>query len=62
MPMYHFVRPSQHNVDKGQMPCVKRTVQATIKIAPYKDHPKVYNIWFEDVAMAIDLGNMYFKQ
>lgn len=41
---------------------IKRTAYATIKIAPYKDHPKVYNIWFEDVGIAIDLGTMFFKQ
>lgn len=57
----HFVRPSRHRVEEGKMPCVKRTAQATIKIAPYKDHPKVYNIFFEGVGIAIDLGNTYFK-
>lgn len=56
-----FVRPSRHRVEEGKMPCVKRTVQARIKIAPYKDHPKVYNIWFDGVGVAIDLGNTYFK-
>lgn len=40
----------------------KRTVNATIKIAPYKDHPRVYNIFFEDVAIALDLGNWQFNQ
>jgi len=54
------VSPANHRTEKGQMPCVKRTVPATIKIAPYKDHPKVYNIWFEDVGFAISLDNSYF--
>lgn len=39
---------------------VKRTARATIKIAPYKDHPRVYNIYFEDVGIAIDLGRWSF--
>ena len=37
-------------------------VLSTIKIAPYKDHPKIYNIWFEDVGVGIDLGTLYFVQ
>lgn len=60
-PIYRFVRPSTHRVEKGEMPCVKRTAQARIKIAPYKDHPKVYNIWFENVGVAIDLEDTYFR-
>lgn len=39
----------------------KRTAKATIKIAPYKDHPRVYNIWFEGVAVGIDLNTVYFN-
>lgn len=38
----------------------KRTVNAKIQIAPYKDHPRIYNIWFEDVGVAIDLGTIHF--
>ena len=38
----------------------KKTANATIKIAPYKDHPRVYNIFFEDIAIAIDLCNCRF--
>ncbi len=41
---------------------LKRTVNATIKIAPYKDHPKVYNIFFEGVGVGIDLNTLYFNQ
>lgn len=41
-------------------PKVKRTTNATIKIAPYKDHPKVYNIWFDNVGLGIDLNDNYF--
>ena len=49
-------------------PCVrndngnKRTARAIIKIAPYKKYPQVYNIWFEDVGIAIDLGSLHFNQ
>ena len=56
------VVPWEHNVSKGEMPCVKKTSKAIIKIAPYKKRPKVYNIFFEDVAFAIDLNNLYFKE
>lgn len=40
----------------------KKTARATIQIAPYKDHPKVYNIWFEGVGVGIDLNTVYFNQ
>ena len=54
------VCPALHKVEEGQTPCAKRTVKATIRIAPYKDHPKVYNIMFEDVRLGIDLeGNTF---
>jgi hypothetical protein len=53
----------------GNFPCIlptaegakKRTANARIKIEPYKDHPKVYNIWFEDVGVGIDLGFITFN-
>jgi hypothetical protein len=45
---------------EGPRPIAKRTANATIKIAPYKNHPKVYNIFFEDVGFAIDLEDSYF--
>lgn len=41
-------------------PCVKRTARATIKIAPYKKHPTCYNIYFDNVAVGIDLGTGQF--
>ena len=40
----------------------KRIANATIKIAPYKDHPKVYNIFFEGVGVGIDLNTLVFQQ
>ncbi|MCH5307978.1 MAG: hypothetical protein J1E37_07805 [Prevotella sp.] len=36
--------------------------KATIKIAPYKKHPEVYNIWVDDVAFAISLNGNFFHQ
>ena len=39
---------------------VKRVADATIKIAPYKKHPEVYNIWFDDVAVGISLVYVHF--
>ena len=53
----YFVPPTLSN---GR-PTKKITSTATIKIKPYKKHPKVYNIWFDNVGFAIDLNNMYFK-
>lgn len=39
---------------------VKRVANATIKIAPYKKHPEVYNFCFDDVAIAIHLVYVHF--
>lgn len=47
-PIYHF----------GMGP--KRVANATIKIAPYKKRPQVYNIWFDDVAVAVSLDYIQF--
>ncbi len=41
---------------------VKRTANATIMIAPYKKHPKVYNIHFDDVSFGFDMGQFEFKK
>lgn len=43
-------------------PCVKRTANATIKIAPYKKTPKCYNIYFDNVAVGIDMETSTFNQ
>lgn len=40
----------------------KKTASAKILIAPYKEHPQVYNIWFEGIGVAIDLGTIYFPE
>jgi len=41
-------------------PCVKRTAKAIIKIEPYKEHPECYNIYFDDVAVAISFDGAHF--
>lgn len=51
-----FINPKQPD---GR-PTKKVTSQAKIKIAPYKDHPTVYNIWYDNVGLGIDLNNIYF--
>ena len=43
-------------------PCVKRTARATIKIAPYKKRPKCYNIYFDNIGVAIDMEDSFFNQ
>ena len=54
----------QFNCNSGSIgnPCVKRVAAAKIKIAPYKKRPQVYNIWFDDVGVAIDMEDSYFNQ
>lgn len=41
---------------------VKRTVKAEVRIQPYKINHKwrVYNIWFDDVAVGISISNKVF--
>ena len=41
-------------------PTKKVTSRATIKIAPFKDLPKCYNIWFDNVGFGINLNDTYF--
>ena len=36
--------------------------QATIKIAPYKKVPRVYNIYTDDCGIALDLRGLYFAE
>lgn len=52
------------NSDSGSTgnPCVRRRASATIKIAPYKKHPQCYNIYFDNVAVGIDMENSTFNQ
>ena len=55
------VAPWNHDVTKGQTPCVKVTKKCKVKIAPYKKRPRTYNIWWDDVGYAIDLRDCYFS-
>lgn len=52
-----FISPNPNS--KRPQKLVKSS--AKIKIAPYKKHPKVYNFFYDNVALGIDLGNIYFK-
>ena len=42
------------------LPAKKITSRATIRIAAFKDLPKVYNIYYDNVGLAISLGTIYF--
>lgn len=44
-------QPNSPNTSKGK----KHIAKATIRIAPYKDTPRVYNIFFEGYGLAISL-------
>lgn len=52
-----YLLPSKQNNGR---PARKITSRATIKIAPFKDYPKTYNIWYDNVALGIDLGTCHF--
>lgn len=49
-----------YNSGSPDNPCVKRVANAKIKILPYKTVPRCYNIFFDNVGIAIDLENQYF--
>lgn len=40
----------------------KVSKRATIKIAPYKDVPRVYNIYTDDCGIALDLKGLHFAE
>lgn len=42
-------------------PAKKITSKATIRVAPFKDVPRTYNIWYDKVAIGIDLNTTYFS-
>ena len=52
--------PIYHDWSTRNEPIAKRVANATIKIAPYKKHPELYNIWFDDVAIGIQLVYIHF--
>lgn len=45
-----------------ETPCVKRTCMAEIKIAPYKDEPECYNIWFDNIGVGLDVRGLKFDR
>ena len=44
-----------------QTPNVKRTASATIKIAPFKKEPAVYNLWFDNIGIGFSALGFTFK-
>ena len=54
--------PIYHDWPNRTEPLAKRVANATIKIAPYKKCPTLYNIWFDDVAIAIELVYVQFTK
>ena len=42
-------------------PAKKITSKATIRVAPFKDVPRNYNIWYDGVALGINLNTTYFS-
>ena len=56
-----FPRYHKDTRDENGNYAVKRVAKATIKIAPYKDHPRTYNIYFDNVGVGISLNNVSFK-
>lgn len=53
-----FVIPNPR-IDKA--PTVKRSTRCTIRIAPYKKHPEVYNIWFDFIGVGISIRGLKFN-
>lgn len=41
-------------------PTRKVTSKATIRVRAFKDYPRTYNIWYDGVALGIDLNTTYF--
>lgn len=51
----NLVKP---NPRKDTTPQVKRTANAKIIIAPYKKHPEVYYVQFDNIVVGIDIGDL----
>ena len=47
--------------NKRGKPAKKIISRATIRVAPFKDVPRIYNIWYDNVALGIDLNTTYFS-
>ena len=43
-------------------PNVKRKTSATIRIAPFKKEPEVFNIWFDNIAVGFSIKGLNFKK
>lgn len=41
-------------------PTRKVVSRAKIRVHPFKDYPRIYNIWFDNVALGISLNKTYF--
>lgn len=54
----YFVIP---NPRKDKTPNARRMASATIKIAPYKNKPEVYNIWFDGIGVGLDVRGLKFQ-
>lgn len=52
-----LVRP---NPRRDITPTVKRRAYATIRIAPYKDYPEVYNLFFDDIGVGVSIEGVRF--
>lgn len=50
----------QPNPRRDETPVVERTAQAIIKMAPFKKAPYCYNLYFDDIAIAIDIRGLKF--
>lgn len=50
------------NPRTDKSPCVKRQAKCTIKIAPYKKSPEVWNIYFDDIGIAIGTTGIKFEK
>lgn len=41
-------------------PTVTRKTNCKIKIAPYKKHPEVYNVWFDNIGVGVSISGLKF--
>ena len=49
------------NTRTDRTPCVKKTSECIVKIAPYKKEPELWNIFFYGIGVAISTNGMKFK-
>lgn len=53
-----FVVP---NPRYDETPTVTRKASCKIKIAPYKKHPEVYNVWFDNIGVGVSISGLKFN-